>query len=103
FEGVARAGPNGAAVRVHVLALPEHAFFAKHMVGVAIEALEKYSHWFGPYPWADFSITEAFFGWNGNECSTLVMIDERVFGMPKLAGCYVEYLVSHEICHQWWY
>ena len=33
----------------------------------------------------------------------LVMIDERVFGMPHVAGSYVDYLVSHEICHQWWY
>ena len=31
------------------------------------------------------------------------MIDERVFGMPHLARGYVEYLVSHETCHQWWY
>ena len=23
--------------------------------------------------------------------------------MPKLAHGYVEYLVSHETCHQWWY
>src|SRR5262249_32650510 len=30
-------------------------------------------------------------------------IDERVFGMPHLAAGYVDYLVSHEICHQWWY
>ena len=50
-----------------------------------------------------FTIAESFFGWNGNECAGLVMIDERVFGMPHLARGYVEYLVSHETCHQWWY
>jgi hypothetical protein len=73
------------------------------MVRIATDAIAAYSKWFGPYPWPEFTIAEAFFGWNGNECSTLVMIDERVFGMPHLAGCYVDYLVSHEICHQWWY
>ena len=31
------------------------------------------------------------------------MIDERIFGMPHLARGYVDYLVSHEVCHQWWY
>jgi hypothetical protein len=103
FEGVAKAGPGGAPVRVHVLAFPEHEFFAKHFVRIAIEALEKYNQWLGPYPWADFTITESFFGWNGNECSTLVMIDERVFGMPHVGIGYVEYLISHETCHQWWY
>jgi hypothetical protein len=31
------------------------------------------------------------------------MIDERVFGMPHLARAFVQQLVSHEVCHQWWY
>src|SRR5262249_54207729 len=104
YEGVAKAGaPGAAAVRVHILALPEHDHYAKQILRIAIEALEKYARCFGPYPWADFTIAEAFFGWNGNECSTLVMIDERVFAMPHLACNYVEYLVSHEVSHQWWY
>ncbi len=103
FEGTAKAGPGGAPVRVHVLALPRHEFFARHMVRIASEALEKYSQWLGPYPWADFTVAEAYFGWNGNECSTLVMIDERVFAMPHVGLGYVEYLLSHETCHQWWY
>lgn len=102
-EGMVNAGPGGGGVRVHILAFEEHDFYAKHMMRIAVEALEKYSKWFGPYPWADFTIAEAFFGWNGNECSTLVMIDQRVFAMPHVAVSYVEYLVSHEICHQWWY
>src|SRR5262249_37171531 len=67
------------------------------------EAIEAYSRWFGPYPYPEFTIAESFFGWNGNECGMLVMIDERVFNMPHLAASYVELLVSHETCHQWWY
>jgi hypothetical protein len=73
------------------------------MVRIATEAISAYSKWFGAYPWPEFTIAESFFGWNGNECSTLVMIDERVFNMPHLAGPFVDSLVSHEICHQWWY
>jgi hypothetical protein len=103
FEGVAPAGPGGAPVHVRVMAFPEHEFYARKMVHVAIEALTTYSRQLGPYPWRDFTIAEAYFGWNGNECSTLVMIDERVFGMPHVGAGYVEYLVSHETCHQWWY
>jgi hypothetical protein len=92
-----------APVRVHVLAFPEHEYYAKEIVRIVSEAIATYSKWFGPYPYADFTIGESFFGWNGNECGTLVMIDERVFGMPHLAKGYVDYLVSHEVCHQWWY
>jgi hypothetical protein len=103
FEGVAPAGPGGAPVRVHVMAFPEHEFYAKKMVQVAVDALTAYCKQLGPYPWSDFTIAEAWFGWNGNECSTLVMIDQRVFAMPHVAAGYVEYLISHETCHQWWY
>jgi hypothetical protein len=94
---------NVGPVRVRVVAFPEHAHYAQVMVRVACEAIDTYSRWIGPYPYPEFTIAESYFGWNGNECSGLVMIDERVFAMPHLAENYVDYLVSHEICHQWFY
>src|SRR5581483_8028386 len=104
FEGEVAAGPGvPQPIRVHVLAFPEHEHYAREIVQIACETLAIYSQWFGPYPYGDFTIAESFFGWNGNECGALVMIDERIFNMPHLAGCFVEYLVAHEICHQWWY
>jgi hypothetical protein len=103
FDGEVKVGPDQRPVRIHILAFPEHEFYARQMVRIACQAITIYSQWFGPYPWDDFTIAEAFFGWNGNECATLVMIDERVFAMPHLACGYADYLVSHEICHQWWY
>jgi hypothetical protein len=102
-EGVAPAGPGGAPVRVRVLALPRHRHYAKKMVEYATTALCIWSRWLGDYPYPDFTIAEGYFGWNGNECSSLVMIDERVFGMPHVGAGYVEYLVTHETCHQWFY
>lgn len=98
-EFSAQEGP----VRVKVYAFPEHEHYARVMLRVAGEAISTYSRWFGPYPYPEFTIAESYFGWNGNECSGLVMIDERVFAMPHLAEAYVDYLVSHEVCHQWWY
>ncbi|HEV3203438.1 MAG TPA: M1 family aminopeptidase, partial [Gemmataceae bacterium] len=90
-------------VHVRVLAFAEHEHHAREMVRIALEAIPVYNKWFGPYPYPEFTIVESYFGWNGNECSGLVMIDERVFNMPHLASGFVDYLVSHEICHQWWY
>ena len=90
-------------VALRVLALPEHAFFAQEMVRIAAEAIPAYSRWFGTYPYRHFTIAEGFFPWNGNECGALVMIDHRVFQMPHMGRGYVDYLVSHEILHQWWY
>jgi hypothetical protein len=90
-------------VQVRCVALPEHEHYARLLVRWSGEALATYSRWFGPYPYPQFTVAEAYFGWNGNECAGLVMIDERVFGMPHMAADFVEYLISHEVCHQWWY
>ncbi len=90
-------------VCVRCLAFPEHAFHAKNMVQTACEAIPVYNLWFGPYPYPEFTIVESYFGWNGNECSGLIMIDERVFDLPHIARGFIESLVAHETCHQWWY
>lgn len=89
--------------RVKCVAFEEHAHYAKAIAGISARAVDQYSKWFGPFPYPELTLVESYFGWNGNECSGLIMVDERVFDMPHLAEGYVEYLVSHETCHQWWY
>ena len=95
--------PDGRTVALKCLAFAEHEFYATEILKIVGEAIPIYSQWFGAFPYPQFTIAESYFGWNGNECAGLIMIDDRVFGMPHLARGYVEYLVSHETCHQWWY
>ncbi len=90
-------------VRVSCMAFPEHEFYGKEIARISARAVETYTRWFGPYPNKQLVLAESYFGWNGNECSGLIMIDERVFNMPHMGEAYVEYLVSHETCHQWFY
>lgn len=90
-------------VQVRCLYLPEHDHYAKQLVETACAAIPVYEKWFGPYPYSQFTIAEACFGWNGNECGGLVLIDDRMFNMPHMAKGYPTYLVAHELCHQWWY
>ncbi len=90
-------------VKVRCLYLPEHEFYGEVLVKAACDALPVYNHWFGHYPYPQFTIVESCFGWNGNECGGLVMIDDRMFHMPHLAKAYPAYLVQHELCHQWFY
>ncbi len=90
-------------VAVICLAFPEHEHNAKAVARIAARAVEAYSKWFGPYANKELIFAESYFGWNGNECSGLVMVDQRVLNMPKLAEGYIEYLISHETCHQWFY
>jgi aminopeptidase N len=89
--------------RIRVLALPEHEFYARKIVETVSQSIPVYNRWFGDYPYPQFTVVESHFGWNGNECGSLVMIDYRMFGMPHVAHAYVDYLVAHELCHQWWY
>lgn len=90
-------------VKVTCLAFPEHQFYGEKIAQISARAIETYAKWFGPYPNEELVLTESYFGWNGNECSGLIMIDERIFGMPHVGVGYVEYLISHETCHQWFY
>lgn len=90
-------------VKIRVLALPEHDFYARKMVQWVAEALPYYNQWFGRYPYPQFTVAEAHFGWNGNECGALVMIDSRIMGLTPMACNYADYLITHELCHQWWY
>src|SRR5262249_7999905 len=89
-EYCGQAGP----VRVRCLAYPEHEFYAREMVRIACEAIPAYSRWFGPFPYPEFTVVQSFFGWNGNECGGLVMIDQRIFNMPHLACPFVDHLLS---------
>jgi hypothetical protein len=96
-----RSEVNGIPLRV--VAFPEHAGHAERALTTAAESIATYESWFGRYPYKEFELAESYFGWNGNESSGVVMIDERIFDAPQYAGRYVEHLISHEICHQWWY
>ena len=95
--------PDGREIALKCVAYAKHEFYAREILQIVAEALPVYSAWFGPFPYDQFTIAESFFGWNGNELGGMILIDERVFDMPHLARGYVEYLVSHETCHQWWY
>lgn len=88
-------------VRVH--GLPEHAANAEKALEYACEVIPLYEKWFGPYCDTEFEIAPSFFGWNGNECSGLVLLDDRVMRLPATGRRYLDHLVTHETCHQWWW
>ncbi len=90
-------------VRVRCFAFPEHEHYARIALQSAVDSITDYSRWIGPYPYPEFKVVESYFGWNGNECGGLILIDERIFAMTHMAEQFVDQLVAHETCHQWWY
>ncbi len=88
---------------IRVTAFPEDEANALLALDYAAEVVPLYERWFGPYPADELEITTSFFGWNGNECSGLVMIDRRIMSMPSAGRRYLDHLITHETCHQWWW
>jgi hypothetical protein len=88
-------------VRVH--GFPDHEANAERVLQYACEVIPLYERWFGPYFDREFEIAPSFFGWNGNECSGLVLLDDRVMRLPTAGQRYLDHLVTHETCHQWWW
>jgi hypothetical protein len=90
-------------VNVRVLAFPEHFDNAQWVLEAASEIIPLYERWFGPYYDDEFEVAASFFGWNGNECSGLVLLDERIFRLSSAGHRYIDHLITHETCHQWWW
>lgn len=66
---------------------------------VAANALTLYSRLFGPYPYGELDVVETPTRAGGIEYPTLVVISEHLYrGHPRL-----EWVVAHEVAHQWWY
>ena len=71
----------------------------------AAQALEVFAELFGPYPYATLdvvSVPEV----TGHEFPQLVFIGSAFYPDPEALGSRpgaIEFLVAHEVAHQWWY
>ena len=73
---------------------------AQQTLGYARKALACYSARYGAYPYPALTLTEVNFPMDGAEYSGLAMFNpERAAGDRQQ----LEWLVAHEVAHQWWY
>jgi hypothetical protein len=91
-------------VEVRVYARPEQADFAHRHLEAAIGAIEKFSSYFLPYPWATMTVidppVDAAAGAGGMEYPTLVTTEgDSVFSRPGIR--IPEYVTIHEVGHNW--
>lgn len=87
---------------VHVRSwfLPEDQEAGRAVLQYAMAALRVYQDWFGMYPFPDLAVVEAPLGVHGMEFPTMSLIGEDLYREHRDE---LEYLVAHEIAHQWWY
>ncbi|MCX7855876.1 MAG: M1 family metallopeptidase, partial [Anaerolineae bacterium] len=77
----------------------EHREGGEQVLRMAVDAFTLYSRLFGPYPYEELDVVETPTRAGGIEYPTLVVISDRLYnGHPRL-----EWVVAHEVAHQWWY
>lgn len=63
----------------------------------AVKAVETFQNLFGAYPYSQLSVVQTNFCFGGMEYPNLVMISDAVEDEA------IDYVIVHEIAHQWWY
>jgi aminopeptidase N len=79
---------------------PDHAESGEWVLEIAADAFAVFSDLFGAYPYAEFDVVETPTSAGGIEYPGLVVISDRLYGGQ---GEYAEWVVVHEVAHQWWY
>jgi hypothetical protein len=98
-----RAEVEGTTVTVHHPA--DSASGAEQILAWVTGALETYNGLFGAYPYAALDVA-AVPGVTGLEFSGMIWLDEGYVADPVGTGSRpgaIEFLVAHEVAHQWWY
>ena len=94
---------NGTTVVVHHPVESEAG--ARQVLAWATDALETFDAMYGNYPYAVLDIV-AVPGVTGLEFSGMIWIDAAFVADPAGSGSRpgaIEFLVAHEVAHQWWY
>jgi len=66
-----------------------------------MDALQIFNRSFGKYPYKQLSVVASDFFVGGMEYPNLVMIGQMLYEMDEDFS--LEYVIAHEIAHQWWY
>ncbi|HZX21559.1 MAG TPA: M1 family metallopeptidase, partial [Clostridia bacterium] len=73
----------------------------KQALNYGMEALQIFNGLFGKYPYEQLSIVASDFFTGGMEYPNLVMIGQSLYEADL--DLPLEYVIAHEVAHQWWY
>ena len=81
---------------------PAHAEMGKQALRFALEALRVFQARFGAYPYAEFDLVEAPITALGIEYPGVIVLAQSMYENTRQLQT-LEFVVAHEIAHQWWY
>jgi hypothetical protein len=71
----------------------------KNVLRYAVQSFQTYSELFGAYPYKELDLAETPNRASGIEYPGVIAIADRIFGESNE----LEWVVAHEVAHQWWY
>jgi hypothetical protein len=88
--------------------LPEDAVGGDAVLTYGAQSIETYSELFGPYPYEELDLVQVNLGGGaaGVEFPQLTFIGGAYYGDALASAAlpgFLEFVVTHEIAHQWWY
>ena len=98
---------NGDVV-IYSYCLPQHDRAGERALGYAAGALKSYERRFGLYPYRELKVFETTTIAGGIEYPMLAGITDSNYELEtnintNTNGNYFEWLIAHEVAHQWWY
>jgi len=90
-------------VKINSYYLSGDDFYGKKGAEFALGLIRFYSEKFMSYPYREFNIAPVYLGYGGNQSSNIILMDTRIYKLPKFLIRYFDFLVSHETGHQWFY
>jgi len=91
---------SGEPVRVSSFYLPQHERAGQSALRYATNALATFERRFGPYPYAELKVFATSATSGGIEYPTLAGVLDTFYANDNAE---FEWLVAHEVAHQWWY
>jgi aminopeptidase N len=82
--------------------LPADKTYGEQTLQFAKDAFSTFSQRFGTYPFVEFDVVESATMAGGIEYPGLVIITDRYYKTTAQPGR-LEFVVVHEVAHQWWY
>lgn len=92
---------SGGDARVESYATPGRMRGATMAAAMAADALVAYERRFGPYPYRILRVYESPTTVGGMEYSMLAGVTDQLYDAAEAP--YFEWIVAHEVAHQWWY
>jgi hypothetical protein len=81
---------------------PDTEDVAAEVLEMTVASLEIFNELFGPYPYGEFDLAEAYIGPRaaGIEFPGVVYISRNLYDLDNPS---LEFTIVHEVAHQWWY